>query len=434
MPRLLPILSLSAALGSSCAPALALDQSQAGRQVGPELDRLEVGGPVTTRGVMQVIDPGAVAAPAPLDLITAPPANGIYTSPTASLQAEPALGPFHGVSQDLTRVQSVRYFTARGDANRGEYGTLLNMVAKDGFPTACARRRLYPEGGTCLNDGGKMYRVKERAGSKTYFGTTAASGTGPTGTGSSIVDGGVTWRYEPDYVPGNGGKANLAVMTYQDADAGGAWTAAFAHQIAQGGHKKMAYTLELDLNNYWGDYAKGPAGPNATALQIFTNGPHRSSAAITVGQYDQPRDTAALVNGVTLCCATLASDNTVLDQTGSHNGIANLGTHPGSAFTDGSGSAVSFNSYGNAPVAFRSTGAKAIGLKLEGSYSGLQVQGLGWSVNPMGVVTAAALNSPLATPSSSKAPCQAGDWAHDTNFVYTCVSANTWKRAALSSW
>ncbi|MET7242118.1 hypothetical protein ABZT49_02005 [Methylobacterium sp. EM32] len=48
--------------------------------------------------------------------------------------------------------------------------------------------------------------------------------------------------------------------------------------------------------------------------------------------------------------------------------------------------------------------------------------------------TAVRLNSPLATPASSKASCAPGDWAHDTDFVYTCVAANTWKRAALSSW
>ncbi|SFV13446.1 hypothetical protein SAMN02799631_05687 [Methylobacterium sp. 174MFSha1.1] len=434
MSRLPPLLALSAALGSPLVPAYALDDSRAERPAAGSLERLDVGGPIVARGVVQVIDPGPVAAPSPLDLITAPPANGTYTSPTASLQAEPALGPFHGMAQDLTRAQSVRYFTARGDSNKGEYGTLLNMVAKAGFPTACARRRFYPEGGACLNDDGKMYRVKERSGAKTYYGTTATSGTGPLGTGSAIVDGGVTWRYEPNYAPGNGGKANLTVMTYQDADAGGAWTGAFAHQIAQGGNKKTAFTLELDMNNYWGDYAFGPAGPNATALQIFTGGPHRASAAIAVGQYTQPTDAASLVNAMTLCCATLASDNTILDNTGSHNGIANLGTHAGSAFTDGSGSAISFNSYGGAPVAFRSAGQKAVGLKIEGRYSEFQVEGVAWSVNPAGILTAARLNSPLATPASSKAPCQTGDWAHDTDFVYTCVAANTWKRAALSSW
>lgn len=37
-------------------------------------------------------------------------------------------------------------------------------------------------------------------------------------------------------------------------------------------------------------------------------------------------------------------------------------------------------------------------------------------------------------PATSSSTCTAGSWAADTNYYYLCVSANTWKRAALSSW
>lgn len=39
-----------------------------------------------------------------------------------------------------------------------------------------------------------------------------------------------------------------------------------------------------------------------------------------------------------------------------------------------------------------------------------------------------------AAPAASSSVCTAGSWAKDANFYYVCVSANTWKRAALSSW
>jgi hypothetical protein len=39
----------------------------------------------------------------------------------------------------------------------------------------------------------------------------------------------------------------------------------------------------------------------------------------------------------------------------------------------------------------------------------------------------------LTTPSSSSAPCIAGQFTDDANYHYVCVAANTWKRAALSS-
>lgn len=324
------------------------------------------------------------------DLITSVPANGTFISSEgtggAPLQAEPALGPFHGVAPDLTRAQTVRYFTPAGDDNKGEYGTLLNMVSNTGFPTARQPNKRYYEYSSCLSDGGKMYRVKTGTGG----GTTAATGSGPSGTDPNLdqVDGSVIWRYEPNFSPGNGGKTNLCLMTYQDSNSGAAWTGAFAHQIAGGGYKKNAFSIEIDLTNFWGDYATGPAGPNATALVVLMGGPHRSSAALAIGQYDQPHGVASAVNGITIGGASLCSDNTIYDQTNSRNGIFNQGYHSGSTFTDGSGSAVSFNSYGGASVGFRHAGSSAVGLKLEGAYGFFQVQGVGWNVNPGGALTA----------------------------------------------
>ncbi len=38
------------------------------------------------------------------------------------------------------------------------------------------------------------------------------------------------------------------------------------------------------------------------------------------------------------------------------------------------------------------------------------------------------------TPASSSEACNQGEIAWDANFIYTCVAANTWKRAALMTW
>ena len=38
------------------------------------------------------------------------------------------------------------------------------------------------------------------------------------------------------------------------------------------------------------------------------------------------------------------------------------------------------------------------------------------------------------TPANSNASGQAGQMAWDTNYIYVCVAANTWKRANLSTW
>lgn len=163
------------------------------------------------------------------------PYSGTWITNDQSLKCEPVVGPFHPAGTDLTRCGMARYITSTGDENHGEYGNIFNMRNNAGFPTGCQRSKFYPEFGSCLNDGGKMYRVKEKNGSTTYYGTTAASGAGPTGTGDTIVDGGVTWRYEPNFAPGNGGKTNLGVFTYQEANSGAMWSSAMAHQIAGGG-------------------------------------------------------------------------------------------------------------------------------------------------------------------------------------------------------
>ena len=38
------------------------------------------------------------------------------------------------------------------------------------------------------------------------------------------------------------------------------------------------------------------------------------------------------------------------------------------------------------------------------------------------------------TPASASAPGNAGDICWDANYIYICIAADTWKRAALSSW
>ena len=37
-------------------------------------------------------------------------------------------------------------------------------------------------------------------------------------------------------------------------------------------------------------------------------------------------------------------------------------------------------------------------------------------------------------PSTSSSACAAGAWSIDTSFYYVCVAANTWRRAALTTW
>jgi len=54
------------------------------------------------------------------------------------------------------------------------------------------------------------------------------------------------------------------------------------------------------------------------------------------------------------------------------------------------------------------------------------------TVDQVGTVSAVAYHEDLRTPSSSRAPCTAGDFVDDADYHYVCVARNRWKRIALS--
>jgi hypothetical protein len=54
-------------------------------------------------------------------------------------------------------------------------------------------------------------------------------------------------------------------------------------------------------------------------------------------------------------------------------------------------------------------------------------------VNAAGVYTTGSFHVNLATPSSSSAPCTAGQIGADAKYIYVCVATDRWKRSALSS-
>jgi hypothetical protein len=56
------------------------------------------------------------------------------------------------------------------------------------------------------------------------------------------------------------------------------------------------------------------------------------------------------------------------------------------------------------------------------------------TANTTGVTVAALRVSKPAVPANAHAPCQPGQIAWDAGYVYVCVAANGWKRAALAEW
>lgn len=253
-------------------------------------------------------------------------------------------------------------------------------------------------------------------------GTSAASGTGPSGTGNSIVDGTVRWQWINDAA------INAKVGIYNEvlATTGGGkgWAQANNFEMRPGYLPSFAVNTELDFTNNTGiDCVPGTvAGCNN--LYLRTYGTNASTSSINVEGPDTGK--AAAYFGLYLHGRYLSSDASVQVDTSGAYGLR----------FGGFGSA----GYSGAAIADSSTSSN--GILLSGTYVTAQIAGAGWSVNPAGGISATGLDLPSGSvferspyvPTAPNSPCITGQRSWDASFEYRCVATNTWKRAALSSW
>ncbi|TNC14556.1 hypothetical protein FF100_09220 [Methylobacterium terricola] len=311
--------------------------------------------------------------------------------------------------------------------------------------------------GDNINVGNATYRA-ERAG--TTGANSAPPGSRPAKAPFIASDGTVRWQWINDAM------INAKVGSYFETEvvdgAGAAWGAAFNYHIRTKPRAGQFFPgVEFDYANDSGaDCALGVTDCTAIRVGLAGNAQVTHGLQIT-GDGSETTGYSAIwalrINGEKVAQQSSIEVDS-MSAVGLGFGISGIGTsaHGVAAIRDVSTSPRSIQIAGvksssaiedtsTTPTFANIGGTKSLaglreasttptGILLQGRYAAAQISGTGWSVNPAGILTASRLNSPLATPASSKAPCQAGDWAHDANFVYTCIAANTWKRAALSSW
>ena len=82
---------------------------------------------------------------------------------------------------------------------------------------------------------------------------------------------------------------------------------------------------------------------------------------------------------------------------------------------------------------------------IHGEIEGLETTDLGLDAVENTADLAKPISSPLASSLDEKvewtdvpvtpfAPCEVGEWAHDSTHLYMCSAPNTWTRTALSEW
>lgn len=318
----------------------------------------------------------------------------------------------------------------------------------------------------------------------------------PGGTQPTQADGTITWKFiqDADYTDT---KTTFNVTTYVGPNAGHTWSSAINTLMGPGAQTDLAVTQELDFSNHSGfdcqasgkncwlnlwfmqgentstSFVQAAAGGDAPAI----NEDNSSGGAALTGISFNGANT---IRTVTFSDGTNAA-TTLKGYPGTRHvsGFINdESAGPSSYRASGQYSYATFNDVGTSPYGFRWDGTYSVAASKYQNYllgnwgGGAGYQAISFNnslaaadmngffgsasdqvfyantktafqfrvanagildIDVSRVKTVNRFNSPLYTPPSSSAACQAGDFANDANYHYVCVATNTWKRAVLSA-
>lgn len=200
--------------------------------------------------------------------LTGSTSSGTYTSGAgAYLSFYPTVGYNAG---DHQRAQGLTQFNSVQDATISETGLSINATMNTGVATAWAKSTAYATGAE-IDTGGNVYKA-------TAGGTSASTGSGPSGTGLSITDGTVTWAYQ--CVDQCNAKMPLFVSAVAGSGAGKVWAGDVDLVLNSGWAGGFASAFEIDMTNNAGAncatcqslFISGNAGTNTiqAAVSVYT--------------------------------------------------------------------------------------------------------------------------------------------------------------------
>jgi hypothetical protein len=209
----------------------------------------------------------------------------------------PLLSCVTSPSADHQRAGSLFWSTTSDDGHSEEQTVAIETVIGTGYTKAWATSTAYALGAN-VNFGAAntVYRA-------TTAGTSASSGTGPTGKGSGIVDGTVVWAWINDSA------IDAKVGLYNEVSvipgAGASWAQANNFQMQSGVIPTFNINTEFDFNNNSGtDCAIGVA--NCNNLEVAVGGSNTSTTGIHLSSSNAGAKSGVLW-GIRLNGAKLAS-------------------------------------------------------------------------------------------------------------------------------
>lgn len=327
-----------------------------------------------------------------LDDGTEPPPVGVYFGTGGNSLSFQTLvsSPDGAADSDNQRAQFLIVNETMDDGNSEEQALCILQTIRTGYSKEWANSTAFSVGDNVSFPAPRntVYRCIQA-------GTSAASGTGPTGQGQSIADGTVVWRWINDAA------INAKLAFYNEVvvepGAGSSWAHVNNFDIKPGVLTKFACNTELDLTNNSGIDSTTANGFNRLGLWIAAQGASRSTAGLQVSSANTAND--ALLWGAYFAGARLATNAVIGIDASAQYGIG-IGDGAGGVLTPTFGVAVmkdvsiapngielagsyagqAFLSSGVTPASFVSVGAKSLagffdtstspyGLRLDGTYS-----------------------------------------------------------------
>lgn len=303
-----------------------------------------------------------------LDDGTEPPPLGVYFgSGGNSLSFQTLISSPSGAADfDNQRGQLLVVTETTDDGNSEEQSVCLLTTIKTGYSKEWATSTAFSVGDNISfpSPRNTVYRCIQA-------GTSAASGTGPTGEGQNIIDGTVRWRWIN--AAAINGKLALYNETVVEPGAGSAWAHVNNFDIKPGVLAKFLCNTELDLTNHSGTDSTTSNGFNKIGLWVAAQGTNRSSVGMQISSANVDND--ALIWGLYFAGTRLATNAVIQVDASSKVGIG-FGTGAGGVVNTAFTEAVIKDS-STAPDAINLGGTYTKGINITGpcSGSGIEITG-----------------------------------------------------------
>ncbi|MCA8018066.1 hypothetical protein [Burkholderia metallica] len=232
--------------------------------------------------------------------LTGSTASGTYFAGQGIYSVYPSVGYIAG---DHQRAQLYQNFTPTQSATISETGILINATMNSGLALSWTPSTYYALG-SYLDADGNVYL-------NTQAGTSASSGSGPSGTGNAITDGTAIWSFQ--CADQCNSKLPLFISATAGPQAGHVWASSVDLVLNPGWVGGFGTTFESDITNNSGSFCGGCQNFFATGF------PGTNTVQAAYSAYDPSTTANSWVNAFQVAGVKGYSNAAFYDQTASGN-------------------------------------------------------------------------------------------------------------------